>query len=53
MKYKIIKEKKDILCLYCNRNLLNKKMITKNGCWWCDLEYQYNKRIYNEKENYC
>lgn len=31
-------------CPNCNRELPNKKFITKNGCKWCDGEYHESKR---------
>ena len=26
-------------CKVCNRQLVNNKMLTDNGCTWCDAEY--------------
>ena len=33
-----------IKCQKCNRELPNKKIITDNGCLWCDNEYHWNKK---------
>ena len=47
-KYGIIKEEKEMKCERCNRELSNKDLLTKDGCKWCDTEYQ--RKIKNEKK---
>ncbi len=51
MKYKSIKEKLDIICTKCKRNLPNKDFFTKDGCIWCSIEFYYKNK--NSKKHNC
>ena len=31
-------------CLICEREIINKDMITEKGCIWCDAEYHQKKK---------
>jgi hypothetical protein len=46
-------EKNDIICPKCKRNLANKKMLTKNGCKGCDIEYFHEQRKKSRKRKCC
>ena len=34
---------KEPFCKFCERELVDEKMRTKNGCIWCDTEYHKEK----------